>query len=74
MPLWKRLYETTIAETSVTELRQLAALTERAISLRLQEITNEPELSAERIELDNAATAVKILLREIEAWENCGAE
>jgi hypothetical protein len=74
LPSWKQLYAAAISESRPPERRLLIAETQRAIALRLKEIANKPDLAAERLELDNAATAVEILLREPLAWQNFEAQ
>jgi hypothetical protein len=71
MPSWKKLFDVTLLETRPAELRILISETERAIRFRLQEITNsEADTTAERLEIDDASSTLKILLGEIMAWEN----
>ena len=71
MPTWKTLFDVTLLETRPAELQILISETERAIRFRLQEIANsEADTTAERLEIDDASSALKILLGEIMAWEN----
>jgi hypothetical protein len=63
MPSWKLLYEAATSATSVPERRLLIAETQLAILARLNEIAHNSKLTHERLELDNAATTVNILLR-----------
>jgi hypothetical protein len=72
VPTWKKLYAVTVLETRPAELRILIDETERAISLRLHEMAmaHESDMTTERLELDNASSALKILLSQIMAWEN----
>jgi len=71
MPSWKKLFDVTLLETRPAELRILVSETERAIRFRLLEITNsEADTTAERLEIDDASSTLKILLGEIMAWEN----
>ena len=67
---WKQLYAATVVETRPAELQILVAETERAIYIRLHDIANEPVTTTERLEMDNATAALKILSREVAAWEN----
>ena len=71
MPSWKKLLDVTLLETRPAELRILISETERAIRFRLQEIANsEADTTAERLEIDDASSTLKILFSEIMAWEN----
>lgn len=63
MPSWKQLYEAATSATSLAERRLLIAETQLAILARLNEIAHNSSLTHERLELDNAATTVNILLR-----------
>ena len=70
MRSWKKLFAVTVLENRPAEFRILVAETERAISLRLQEMAYESDSDAERLEIDNASVALKILWRKIMAWQN----
>lgn len=70
MPTWKQLYAAAMIETRPIELEIVIAETERAISARLREISNDSDNFAERLELDNAATTIEILSKEMIAWQN----
>jgi hypothetical protein len=71
MPSWKKLFDVTVVETRPVESRILIAETERAIRFRLQEMAkSEADTTAERLEIDDAASTLKILLSAIKAWEN----
>jgi hypothetical protein len=71
MPSWKKLFDVTLLETRPAERRILITETERAIHFRLQEMAiSEADTTAERLEIDDASSTLKILLGEIMAWEN----
>jgi hypothetical protein len=70
VPTWKQLYAAAMIETRPIELEIVIAETERAISARLREISNDSDNFAERLELDNAATTIEILSKEMIAWQN----
>ena len=70
MPSWKQLYSTTVLETRPAELRILVAETERAIYLRSHDTANEPVTTTECLPMDDAISALEILLSEINTWEN----
>ena len=71
MSSWKKLFDVTLLETRPAERRMLITETERAIRFRLQEIANsEADTTAERLEIDDASSTLKILLGENMAWEN----
>jgi len=71
MSSWKKLFDVTLLETRPAERRMLITETERAIRFRLQEMANsEADTTAERLEIDDASSTLKILFGEIMAWEN----
>jgi len=71
MSSWKKLFDVTLLETRPAERRILITETERAIRFRLQEMANsEADTTAERLEIDDASSTLKILLGESMAWEN----
>jgi len=71
MPSWKKLFDVTLLEARPAELRILISETERAIRFRLQEIAySEADTIAERLEIDDASSTLRILFGEIMTWEN----
>jgi putative ubiquitin-RnfH superfamily antitoxin RatB of RatAB toxin-antitoxin module len=70
MPSWKQLYDAVTSATSLAERRRLIEETQLAIAARVNEIAHNSKLTHERLELDNAAATVNILLRVIESREN----
>lgn len=72
MPTWKELYAVTALETRPAELQILIVETERAIFQRLREMARDydTDLTEERLEIDDATSILRILLREISAWRN----
>jgi len=70
MSSWKQMYEAATSATSVAERRFLIAETQLAILARMKEIANNSNLTHERLELDNAATTVNILLRVMNSRED----
>ena len=70
MPTWKQLYDAVTSATSLAERRRLIEETQLAIIARVNEIAHNSSLTYERLELDDAATTVNILLRVMESHEN----
>jgi len=73
MTSWKQLYEAATSVTSLAERRQLIAETQLAILARVNEIAHNSSLACERLELDNAATTIGILLRDLDQQQNSEA-
>jgi hypothetical protein len=67
---WKELYVALGGETRPAELRILIGETQRSIAIRLRELENETNTTAERLEMEDAASTLKILSDETLSWGN----
>lgn len=61
---WRGLYAELLTERDPNRLQELAAVADRAILTRFQELAGDPGASEERQDLHNAADVLRVLQKE----------